>query len=198
MLGGRHWKRELTGFHLFLLFPSRYIYIYIYIIYIYIYIYIHRSTSFAPPRKLGECYEADLQRLNSATPGSGLLQRHRLAQVTGSKQKAKSTATMNLKSLDRLPTPHQFQEDLTRLNAEAANPASPISGFAESSSGLGTGSLSVLPQPRADSADVGTPPEDPPALPGSPRRRPGPGRDGDDISEASGFLFFGVLLSSYP
>ncbi|CAE7492914.1 eag [Symbiodinium sp. KB8] len=145
-------------------------------------------------RKLGECYEADLQRLNSATPGSGLLQRHRLAQVTGSKQKAKSTATMNLKSLDRLPTPHQFQEDLTRLNAEAANPASPISGFAESSSGLGTGSLSVLPQPRADSADVGTPPEDPPALPGSPRRRPGPGRDGDDISEACLYIAHGCWL----
>lgn len=149
-------------------------------------------------RKLGECYEADLQSLGTG----GLLQRHRLAQVTGqsssgSKQKARSVATMNLKSLDRLPTPHQFQEDLTRLNAEAAGPASPTSALAESSSGLGTCSLSVLPQPRVDSVDVGAPSELPPTLPGSPRNRgggQGGQRDGDDISEACLYIAHGCWL----
>ena len=146
------------------------------------------------PRKLGECYEADLQRLG---PTSGaLLHRPRMAgskdlrDLRGDlkvKAKAASLAQLNhfsQRSLDRLPAQIHIRQELERLNDENASPASP--GVMDSSSGLGTGSLSLVPN-RRDSGEIGAPSDLPPALepalesqhsPQSPWRRPSDASEG--------------------
>ena len=91
-----------------------------------------------------------------------IIQGHRAAASKGPKGKARSLAQVSQLSLDKLPK-------LARLSMD--EPDSPV---ADSSSGLGTTSFSVLPQhpPRQQSGEIALPPDLPSALPKSPQAAP--------------------------